>query len=195
MTAVYQTKPALTRLLAKPAAVGLMAGILAITALAPPPTLAADQRAITREVYEAFQRGELQRFDTVIAPDVAINSPGAWGMKGIDTLKTWGEAFLKAFKPRIDLVDEYDGTQNGEGRAFITVNLNWKHVAPFFDIKPTGREGTSIETFLFTIKGGKIVRWDVADNTVDLAYYLTDHGWPSPHNVHPDALVKGMERR
>lgn len=156
---------------------------------------AAAATSIAREVYEAFQRGELQRFDAVIAPNVLINSPGGFGMTGVDALKTWGGAFLKAFKPRIDLIDEYDGTKNGEGRAFITVNLNWKHVEPFFDIKPTGREGTSIETFLFTVKGGRITRWDVADNTIDIAYYLTDRGWPSPHNVHPEVLVKGVERR
>ena len=168
---------------------------LGVATLAMPPAHAGKNSSITREVYEAFQRGEMLRFDAVIAPDVLINSPGGFGMQGIDALKGWGGAFLKAFQPRIDLVDEYDGTKNGEGRAFITVNLNWKHVEPFFDIKPTGREGTSIETFLFTVKGGKIVRWDVADNTADLVYYLTDRGWPSPHNVHPEPLVKGIERR
>jgi hypothetical protein len=168
--------------------------VLGVATLAMQPAHAG-KTSITREVYEAFQRGELQRFDAVIAPDVLINSPGGFGMKGIDALKGWGGAFLKAFQPRIDLVDEYDGTKNGEGRAFITVNLNWKHVEPFFDIKPTGREGTSIETFLFTVKGGKIARWDVADNTIDIAYYLTDRGWPSSHNVHPEPLVKGIARR
>lgn len=166
------------------------------------PAFASDEEAqdttiasITREVYEAFQRGELQRFDAVVSPNVVINTPGGWGMQGIDALKTWGEAFLKAFEPRIDLIDEYDGTADGGGRAFITVNLNWKHVGPFFDVKATGREGTSIETFLFTVQGGMIVRWDVADNTADLLYYLTDRGWPSPHNVHPEVLLKGVERR
>ncbi len=124
------------------------------------PAQAQDKRQITREVYEAFQRGELERFDAVIAPKVLINSPGGFGMTGIDALKGWGGAFLKAFQPRIDLIDEYDGTRNGEGRAFITVNLNWKHVEPFFDLRPTGREGTSIETFIFTVKEGKIVRWE-----------------------------------
>lgn len=124
--------------------------------------------SITREIYEGFQRGEFARWDKVIAQDVELYSPGAWGVKGLEGLKTWATEFLKALKPRIDLVDEFEG---GE-RAFLTVNLNWKHVEPFFALKPTGREGTSIETFILTIKDGKVVRFGVADNTLDLSIYL-----------------------
>jgi ketosteroid isomerase-like protein len=151
--------------------------------------------SITREVYEAFQRNQLERFDAVVASDVVTNSPGGYGVKGREALKTWAGEFIKALKPRIDLVDEHDGTMNGEGRAFITVNLNWKHVEPFFDLRPTGREGTSVETFVFTIKGGKIIRWDVSDNTLDLALYLSQGGWPMSHNIQPEPLVRGIDRR
>jgi ketosteroid isomerase-like protein len=147
--------------------------------------------SITREIYEGFQRGEFERWDKVIAQDVEIYSPGYWGGKGIDALKTWGGEFLKALQPRIDLVDEFEGSD----RAFVTVNLNWKHVEPFFDLKPTGREGTSIETFILTIKDGKVVRFGVADNTLDLAIYLWERGWAQAHNVHPEAIIQGIERR
>ena len=80
-------------------------------------------------------------------------------------------------------------------RAFITVCLNWKHVKPSFGIAATGREGTSIETFIFTIENGKVVRWIVADQTLDLAIYLWQKGMPSEHNAHPMPIVKGVERR
>lgn len=146
--------------------------------------------SITREIYEGFQRGEFDRWDAVIAPDVLLNSPGKYGGQGLDALKTWGAEFLKALKPRIDLVDEYEG----ESRAFLTVNLNWKHIEPFFGLQPTGREGTSIETFLLTIENGKVVRFDVADNSLDLAIYLWERGWPQAHNVRPQPIVNGIER-
>lgn len=146
--------------------------------------------SITREIYEGFQRGEFHRWDAVIASDVLVNSPGKYGTQGLDALKTWGGGFLKALNARIDLVDEYEG----ESRAFLTVNLNWKHIGPFFGLQPTGREGTSIETFLLTIENGKVVRFDVADNTLDLAIYLWERGWPHPHNVRPQLIVEGIER-
>jgi hypothetical protein len=92
--------------------------------------------------------------------------------------------------PRIDLIDEYEG----EERAFVTVCLNWKHDDSFFGVPPTRREGTSIETFLLTNSGGKVVRFDVADNTLDLAIYLWERGFPQAHNVHPPVIETGVAR-
>lgn len=151
----------------------------------------ADTTSITRELYDSFQRGQLDRWNGIFAPDVAFYSPGYWGGRGLDALKGWGGEFIKAFEPRIDLVDELS---TGD-RPFITINLNWKHVKPFFDVKPTGREGTSIETFLLTVKNGRIERFQVLDGTLDLAIYLWERGHPQAHNVHPEPLIKGIERR
>jgi hypothetical protein len=48
-----------------------------------------------------------------------------FGNQGIDALKTWAGAFLTAFAPRIDLVDEIHAVdENGNGRAVATLNLN-----------------------------------------------------------------------
>ncbi|MDM9379871.1 ester cyclase [Chlorogloeopsis sp. ULAP01] len=146
--------------------------------------------SIIREIYEGFQRGEFERWDAVIAQDVEIYSPAYWGGQGLDALKAFGAEFVKALKPRIDLVDEFDGGD----RAFLTVNLNWKHVEPFFDLKPTGREGTSIETFILTIQNGQVTRFGVADNTLDLAIYLWGRGYSMAHNIRPEPIVQGIER-
>lgn len=152
--------------------------------------------AVGREVYEAFQRGEFARWDAVIAADVELNSSGYWGGKGLKLLKDWGNAFLTAFVPRVDLVDEHEALDaNGNGRAFIVVNLNWKHVAPFFGVQPTGREGTSVEIFYFVVQNRKITRFNVADNTLDLTVYLWDRGYPMPHMIQPPAIVRGINRR
>jgi hypothetical protein len=66
--------------------------------------------------------------------------------------------------------------------------------ATFFGVAPTGREGTSVETMLLTVREGLVTRIDVADNTLDLVLYLWDRGWPHPHNIEPDPLVVGVDR-
>jgi hypothetical protein len=150
---------------------------------------------ITREFYEAFQRVELDRWDAIIATDIAINSPAGFGMEGLETLKNFALEFT-GLGYRIDLVDEHlalDG--DGSGRGFITFCLNWKHDKEFLGLAPTGREGTSVETILFTIVSGQIVRMDVADNTLDLGIYEWERGWPCPQNVRPEAIVTGIDRR
>ncbi len=151
--------------------------------------------SIARELYDSFQRGELARFDAIIADDVGIYSPVGYGLTGKETLKGWAAAFLDALQPRVDLLDEHDATVDGSGRAFVTVNLHWKHTRPFFELQPTGREGTSIETFLLTVRDGKIVRFDVADHSLDLVLYFAERGWQIPKNLRPAPLVTGVERR
>jgi hypothetical protein len=48
---------------------------------------------------------------------------------------------------------------------------------------------------LFTIENGVITRLDVAANTADLVIYEYERGWPMPHNVRPEAIVEGVDRR
>src|SRR5262245_34944476 len=151
--------------------------------------------SLVREIYEAFQRVELDRWDSLIAEDVVINSPAGYGMSGISLLKEWGADFTD-LAYRIDLVDEHLSLdQTGTGRGFITFCLYWKHVKDFLGMAPTGREGTSVETVLLTIGEGKVTRIDVAVNTADLVLYEWERGWPLPHNVMPPALVTGKDRR
>jgi hypothetical protein len=105
-----------------------------------------DTTTITREVYEAFQRVELHRWDAVIAADVLVNSPAAFGLKGLHALKEFAVGFTH-LGWRIDLVDEHLALDDqGNGRGFITLTLHWKHTKDFGGLAPTGREGTSVET-------------------------------------------------
>jgi ketosteroid isomerase-like protein len=153
-----------------------------------------DENTITRELYEAFAGGELDRWDAVIADDVFVNSPAGFDQRGLAGLKAFAGGFLELGK-QIDLVDEHLALDdNGDGRGFITFNLQWKHDHDFFGLAPTGREGTSIETMLLTIRGDRIVRIDVADHTVDLPIYLWSRRWPNPHNINPEPLVVGARR-
>jgi hypothetical protein len=150
---------------------------------------------ITREWYDAFQRREFDRWDAIVAEDVLINSPAGYGMRGLEGLKEFGEGFTR-LGHRIDLVDEHLALDDrGTGRGFVTFCLHWSHTDDFFGIAPTGREGTQIETAIFTILENKIVRMDVGDNTLDLSLYLWERNYPMPHNVGPEPIVVGVERR
>jgi hypothetical protein len=147
---------------------------------------------VTREFYQAFQRVEFDRWDAIIAPDVLINSPAGLGITGLGTLKEWAKMFTD-LGYRIDLADALN--ESGDGRGFITFVLHWKHTKDFGGLAPTGREGTSVETAIFTIERHRITRMDIADNTLDLAIYEWQRNWPIPHNATPTPIVVGVDRR
>jgi hypothetical protein len=149
---------------------------------------------LTRSIYGAFARAELDRWDGVIAEDVAINSPAGYGMQGLKLFKDWAGNFTD-LGYRIDLADEHLALDSaGNGRGFITFLLHWKHTKDFLGLAPTGREGTSIETMLLTVQAGVVTRIDVASNTPDLVIYEYERGWPMPHNVRPPVLLEGPDR-
>jgi hypothetical protein len=153
------------------------------------------EATLTRELYEGFQRVQFNRWDPIIAEDVLINSPAGRDIRGLKALKDFATQFTD-LGYRIDLIDEHLALdQQGDGRGFITFMLNWKHTKNFGGLVPTGREGTSVETMLLTVRKHKIVRIDVADNTLDLAIYEWERGWPIPHNVRPEPIVVGVDRR
>jgi hypothetical protein len=165
----------------------------------PPPSEIEDdtvsEPTLTRELYEGFQRVQYDRWDAIIADDVLLNSPAGRDVRGLKVLKDFAVQFTD-LGYRIDLIDEHLAIdQQGSGRGFITFMLNWKHTKNFGGLVPTGREGTSVETMLLTIRRHKIIRIDVADNTLDLAIYEWERGWPIPHNVRPEPIVVGIDRR
>jgi hypothetical protein len=143
---------------------------------------------IALEIYKGVALDELDRWDAVIHPDVKANSPAGRNIGGLENLKRFQKAFTTAFRPRIDLIDHFVAGDRG----LVTVNLHWKHDGgPFNGIAPTGKSGTSVESFLLRIENGLVVRWDVADNSLDLANYLHDQGMKLPTRVTPAAEIKG----
>jgi hypothetical protein len=108
---------------------------------------------ITRELYDAFQRVEIDRWDAIIAEDVLTNSPGALGIKGRAPLKAWAGAFASALAYQIDLVDEHlSPDASGNGRGFVTVNLHWKHAKEFMGLAPTRLRGSMSPTIPSTLR-------------------------------------------
>ena len=147
-----------------------------------------DPSHISLEIYKGFALQEFERWDGIIRPDVRSNSPAGRDIVGLQTLKDWNKAFHAAFRPRVDLIDHF---VLGD-RGLVTVNLHWKHDGgPFNGIAPTGKSGTSVESFQLRLENGQVTQWDVADNSLDLAMYLHDQGFPLPTFVTPPALIKG----
>jgi hypothetical protein len=154
------------------------------------------KQMLIRDIYDAFQKQELERWKTMIAPDVTIDSPAGRGFKGLDVLTGWAVEFGGKLAYRIDLIDEHLALDaEGNGRGFFTFNLHWKHDQKVFGLEPTGREGTSVETLLLTVRANRVTHIHVGDNSLDLVLYMWDRGWPHPHNGRPEALVVGVERR
>ena len=78
---------------------------------------------LTRELYDAFQRVQFDRWDAIIADDVLIRSR-AGSIKGVKTLKEFA-AHLTGLGCRIDLMDDHLALdQQGKGRGFITFMLH-----------------------------------------------------------------------
>ena len=86
------------------------------------------QYPFVRELYDAFQTGEFVRWDALVAEDVLVNSTMGRDIRGREALKDWASQFVNALKSRVDLVDEFEAIDSvGNGRAFFTVCLYWKH--------------------------------------------------------------------
>jgi ketosteroid isomerase-like protein len=146
------------------------------------------ENSIPRAIYEGFAHGRLETWDAIFHPDVQINSPAGRDMVGLGTLKDWVQSFLTAFRPRVDLIDEYVAGDRG----LVTINLHWTHDgAAFFGIEPTGTSGTSVENFLLRLKDGKVTHFDVADASLDLAIYIHEQGMAMPRGIKPAAIISG----
>jgi hypothetical protein len=125
---------------------------------------------LTRELYDAFQRVQFDRWDSIIANDVLIKTRAGCDIRGIETLKEFA-AQLADLGYRIDLIDEHFALDpQGNGRGFVTFMLSWQHLKDFRGLECTERAGMSEETMLLTIRGRKIVRIH------DLTIYEWDHG-------------------
>ncbi|USX29412.1 ester cyclase [Oxalobacteraceae bacterium OTU3CINTB1] len=171
------------------AATGLLnIGRAATQPAAIPRPASAPEANIALEIYKALAADELDRWDAVVHPDVVANSPAGRNIVGLQNLKRWQKSFGLAFRPRIDLIDHFVAGDRG----LVTINLHWKHDGgPFNGIAPTGKGGTSVESFMLRIENGMVVRWDIADHSLDLANYLHDQGMKMPTNVTPPTEIKG----
>ncbi|MCY1244895.1 hypothetical protein D3C87_67070 [compost metagenome] len=65
-----------------------------------------NENKITYQFYDAFEKVEVDGWDNIVDKDVAINSPAAFNMSGLQVLKEWTSGFTE-LAYQIDLTDEY----------------------------------------------------------------------------------------
>jgi 8-hydroxy-5-deazaflavin:NADPH oxidoreductase len=95
------------------------------------------QYPFVRELYDAFQQGEFERWDALVAENVLVNSTMGRDIQGREALKGWAAQFVNALQSQVDLVDEFEAIDAaGNGRAFFTVCLDWKHAEVFMGLQP-----------------------------------------------------------
>ncbi len=82
-------------------------------------------------------------------------------------------------------------TGGSSGMGLETTRLALRQGA---NVAITGRSGTSIENLIMTVRGGRVVRMEVADTTLDLVLYLHERGWAFPQNIRPVPIIRGIER-
>lgn len=152
--------------------------------LAPPAAVAAQDRAaeeenkalVRRFVEEAFNRGNLAIFDTLVAPDLRVNGKEV-GREGFrravaELHRTWRDlrTEIRLLVAEGDLVAAYF---EGSGT----------HAAPFAGIQPTGRRVRWKGSVISRIRDGKIQeRWSVFDWTDVLRQLAAPGPRPEPRN-------------
>ena len=155
----------------------------------------ATKTTLTRELYDAFQTLALDRWDEIVDADVLIDSPAGRGLRGRDALKGWAAEFGGGFAYQIDLVDEHLALDaQGDGRGFITFNLHWKHAREVFGSSRRVARARRSRPCYSPSRRSECTRIHVGDNSLDLVLYMWERGWPHPHNVRPDAVVRGVDR-
>lgn len=124
---------------------------------------------LTRELFDAFQGSEPDRWDAITADDVVVNGWTGFGIKGRPALKSWTKGLSRSLGFRMRLMDEHLALDcNGDGRGFIAFNLQWERQGERAQPRSEARGSMPFGAFLLTVKGRRIVRIDVADDTLEL---------------------------
>ncbi len=124
---------------------------------------------LTRELFDAFQGSEPERWDAITTDDVVVNGWTGFGIKGRRALKSWANGLSRSLGFRMKLTDEHLVLDsNGDGRGFIEFNLQWERQSELTQPRAEAGESTPFGAFLLTVKGLRIARIDVADDTLDL---------------------------
>ena len=137
-----------------------------------------ENKAVARRVFEAWESGDLDALDDVIAPDAVDHDPyNPHGREGLEGLKRMISMYREAF-PDVSFEIE---DQLAEGDKVAT---RWKasgtHQGELMGTPPTGKSSTVTGIGIDRIENGKIVEawgnWD----TLGMFQQLGLTGEPQP---------------
>ena len=121
----------------------------------------APDRALVERLYEAFNRGDADLLDEVLAQDWR-DTPMAPGQKpGREGMKPMVQAFLAAFT---DLRIAPQEMIFASGRAAVRLELSGRHVGEWMGVPASGRTFAIAMHELHHIDGGRITHtWHLED--------------------------------
>ena len=92
-----------------------------------------------KAVLEAFNKGNVNAFDEILAPDVVFHLPPNPDIKGLNAFKQFITAMFQGFSERRYELDEIIGEGNTTAVRY-TMRMKHTGVAPVFKVPPTGKE-------------------------------------------------------
>ena len=112
---------------------------------------------------EAFNKGNVEAWDEVIAPDVIVHTPPLPDAKGLEAYKQSMLAFSQGFTDIRFKLEEIIG--QGETTAVrYTINMKHTGVNPMFPVPATGKEVVYSGSIFSNWKNGKIVEQFACDD-------------------------------
>lgn len=132
-----------------------------------------DAESIIRTWVEYFRTNEDRLAEQILHPDVVFRSPFAWEepVRGIEQYKEYNAAAQEGFDEIDPTIEEFAATEAG---GYARISFEFEHVGQLRDEEPTGTTGRSVETHVFEIEDGKIVRHDESFNTLDVPRLLDE---------------------
>jgi predicted ester cyclase len=126
-------------------------------------------KALVRQMYGEFDRGDVEAFAVFLAPSLVAHVPGAPGRLDRDAFKHFGLMFKSAFPDGHHVFDEVIA----EGDKVVTIGtFRGTHQGELQGIAPTGKQVTLPVMHMDRIKGGNIVEHRGIGNMIDLMQQL-----------------------
>ena len=116
-----------------------------------------ENKAIVRRFIEAYNEGNLDLFDDLLAPDY-FDHTSQVGREGLKQL------FNMAFKAFPDLHETIEGIIAEGDEVWVRITFTGTHTGEWMGLAPTGKKVTSEMVDIFRIVNGKLVEYrDVGD--------------------------------
>ncbi|MBO3742742.1 ester cyclase [Actinoplanes flavus] len=125
-------------------------------------TIDQENVALVRRVTDAVNARRYDDMDELFAPNFVDHNP-AWHVDSLQALKRLlaGAQAALDFRAGLDALYPADG-----GRVIMQITFTGRHIAPIFNIAPTGLPITWTSIEVYRIENGKIIeRWVQADTT------------------------------
>ncbi len=125
--------------------------------------MADDPKAVVRGVIDALNRGDLDAFTQLLAPDAVDRTPLPAQAPGVEGWRRKWKMLYEAF-PDVNLAIEECIAEGGTVATRYTMRAT--HEGEFLGIPPTGKEVEILLLDMIRVRDGKVVEhWGLFDQT------------------------------